>query len=106
MHVDDDRRARARETFLGRYELLVLGGAELVHSARAEEAHDARGALEGAEHDRDPPIFFQVRDRLDACRRCRGWLRGGWGWGRGRERGEVSFEGGQPESRMGTHRCR
>ena len=90
MHVDDDRRARARETFLGRYELLVLGGAELVHSARAEEAHDARGALEGAEHDCDPLVLFQVGDRLDACRRCRGRLRRGWGRGRG----EVNFEGG------------
>ena len=73
MHVDDDDGARAREARGGRDAPRVLGRAKLVHGSDAEEAHDARRALERTEHERDAAVLAHVGDRFDT------WIREGRG---------------------------
>ena len=43
-----------------------LGPVPLDDAARAEEAHDARGRAEAAEHERDAGILVDMRDGLAA----------------------------------------
>ena len=62
MHVDDDGGARACQALLGRYQSLVLWRPKLVYCPGAPQAHDTCRALECAEHDSNPLIFFHMRD--------------------------------------------
>jgi hypothetical protein len=68
LDVDDDDRARAdpdrREPLGESREALVVDENRL---GVAVEAHDARRALEGAEHHDDAAVLAEVRDGLDAA---------------------------------------
>src|SRR4029450_63832 len=61
-----DHRARARVRRKVRQERVRFGFADREHLTPAVETDDQRLAVEGAEHDRDPSVVTEMRDRLDA----------------------------------------
>lgn len=67
IHINDDGSARTWQPFLRWDQVEVLRCAELVDRASPEEPRNACRAFERAEHDRDPPVLSQVRDRLHTC---------------------------------------